>query len=650
MPAPAANNGADSVRPVRAALMLRVSTREQVKGYGLGIQETAGRAYIDARPGWTYSPEHVYRDEGVSGAAVARPGMLRLERAARQGLVDVVVVHSLDRIGRTGRAFWAWVWALEDLGVGFVSVTQDIDTADESGRRRMQLYALAAEAERDLVRERTQCGRHHRALDGGWVGGPPPWGYAIARTGPRGSALVVDEVEAEVVCAAVGFIVDDSNNVSEAARRLNGLGLLTRSGRPWTASNLHRRLRCSALLQGEVVFRKPPGRTRNATRLNQEGVPVYGESVSVPVPRIITTERAEALVRSMHAGGRSTRAAAVGYPLTGRIAGTCGHRYVGSIKKDNGTRYYRCGGANNGKGGQTNCSDPLLTADDVEAVVWKRIELLLGDPRVRAALMQTESHRHPGDIEKQRERVSRFEASLKEKEEALAGARAALIGVPGLDPALKDAAVRQFAEDARSTEALLGRAREVLADQEEAEAAEKSVVFRSLVAGSLPSADIAEMAMVTALLDIAVSPLGRVRKRSGVKCKVTEWHEREGVMVPAEVSESEWAAVEEVVAAYFARPQFVRGAVDVRTQLNGALHRLRTGCLWDQLPERYGPWQAVKERQNNWFKKGFWPVLMENLNRGGTATPVRREPHVPPLKITASIVDGLSKPDTPSTL
>lgn len=578
-----------------------------MKGYGLGIQEAAGRAYIDARPGWMYSPEHVYRDEGVSGAAVVRPGMLRLERAARQGLVDVVVVHSLDRIGRTGRAFWAWVWALEDLGVGFVSVTQDVDTADESGRRRMQLYALAAEAERDLVRERTQGGRQHRALDGGWVGGPPPWGYAIAKTGPRGSALVVDEVEAEVVRAAVGFIVDDSNNVSEAARRLNGLGLLTRSGRPWTASNLHRRLRCSALLQGEVVFRKPPGRARNATRLNREGVPVYGESVSVPVPRIIT-------------------------------------------KKDNGTRYYRCGGANNGKGGQTNCSDSLLTADDVEAVVWKRIELLLGDPRVRAALMRTESHRYPGDIEKQRERVSRFEESLKEKEEALAGARAALLGVPGLDPALRDAAVRQFAEDAKGTGALLERAREVLADQEEAEAAKESVVVRSLMAGSLPSADSAELAMVTALLDITVSPLGRVRKRSGVKCKVTAWHDRTGVMVPAEVSESEWPAVEEVVSAYFARPQFVRGAVDVRTQLNGALHRLRTGCLWDQLPERYGPWQAVKERQNNWFKRGFWPVLMETLNRGGAATPIMREPHVPPLKITASIALGRSKHDTPSTL
>ncbi|MFD4258491.1 hypothetical protein ACFWR9_12870 [Streptomyces sp. NPDC058534] len=40
--------------------------------------------------------------------------MLHLEQAPRQGLIVVVVVHHLDRIGRTGLAFWAWV--LEDRG------------------------------------------------------------------------------------------------------------------------------------------------------------------------------------------------------------------------------------------------------------------------------------------------------------------------------------------------------------------------------------------------------------------------------------------------------------------------------------------------------------------------------------------------------
>ncbi|MFD4258488.1 recombinase family protein [Streptomyces sp. NPDC058534] len=68
----------------------------------------------------------------------------------------------------------------------------------------------------------------------------------MAKTGTRRSALVINEAEARVVRTAVGFIVDESNNVSETARKLNDRGQLTRSGRPWTASNLHRRLPCSA--------------------------------------------------------------------------------------------------------------------------------------------------------------------------------------------------------------------------------------------------------------------------------------------------------------------------------------------------------------------------------------------------------------------
>ncbi|MEU1045769.1 recombinase family protein [Streptomyces sp. NPDC005897] len=370
MAASGANHGSARTRAVRAALMLRVSTPEQVRGYGLGVQESAGRAYIAGRSGWILPPELIFRDEGVSGATVARPGMLRLEQAARQGLVDVVVVHSFDRIGRTTQAFWSWIWALEDLGVGFVSATEDIDTATEAGRLQLHGRVLKAEAERTLLCERTQGGRQRKALDGGWVGGPPPWGYAIDKAGGHRSTLVVDEGEARVVRKAVSLVVDESHNVSETARELNTLGYLTRSGRPWTASNLHRRLRCSSLLEGEVIFRNPAGGGRNRTRLDQNGVPVHGESVVLTVPRLISEERANELVRALRKGGHFSHAEADAYPLTGRIVGKCGHRYVGSYNKSNTTRYYRCGGTNNGKGRETNCSDPYLTADAVEAATW----------------------------------------------------------------------------------------------------------------------------------------------------------------------------------------------------------------------------------------------------------------------------------------
>ncbi|MFF5497990.1 recombinase family protein [Streptomyces aquilus] len=344
VPMSGAKNGPESSRPVRAALLLRVSTHEQVRGYGLDFQERACLAYVARRPEWSIAPELIFREAGVSGAIVGRPDMLRLEKAARQGLIDVVLVHRFDRIGRTGRAFWTWIWAMEDLGVSFASVTQDIDTTTALGRRQLEFHALSAEAEWNLIRERMQGGRQCKALGGGWTGGPPPWGYAIEQSGKRESTLIVDESEADVVRAAVTLIVDEKQNVSRAAQELNALGMFTRSGRPWTASNLHRRLGGSALLKGEVVFRHPAGSGKSGTRLDERGVPLHGDSVTISVPRIISEERAEALMAAMRETGHAFHATSGDYPLSGRILGECGQRYVGAYRKSNDTRYYRCGG------------------------------------------------------------------------------------------------------------------------------------------------------------------------------------------------------------------------------------------------------------------------------------------------------------------
>ncbi|MBE8474004.1 recombinase family protein [Streptomyces justiciae] len=645
MPMSGGENGSEPGRFVRAALMLRVSTHEQARGYGLDAQERAGRAYVANRPGWSLAPELIFRDEGVSGATVRRPGMLRLEEAARQGLIDVVVVDTLDRIGRTGRAFWAWIWAMEDLGVSFVSVTPDIDTTTELGRQQLPFHARSAEAEWNLIRERTQGGRQSKALEGGWAGGSPPWGYTIEQAGKRGSTLIVNDREADVVRAAVTLIVEGKKNVSQAALELNKLGKFTRSGRPWTASNLHRRLRSSALLKGEVVFRNPAGSGKKGTRLDEEGVPLHGDTVTISIPRIISEERAGALVAAMRTTEHASHAAPVDYPLSGRILGDCGYRYVGAYRKSDDTRYYRCGGGNNGKGRTTHCSDPYLTADAVEAVVWSEVVALLEDMDRRGALPAPSRRVLPGDIDKQRERVARFETTLHRKEEAAARAVTELAAVPGLDQAVKDAVVRQLTEEVRTVSYLLAQARAVLAEQEEARPDLDPMVSKELRALTL-----SEIGEVVGLLDVMVKPLGQVRRRSGVKCKVTEWHERTGTPVPAEVPAHSWGAVEELMAASLRRRQFARGAVDVRTQVNGILYRLRTGCLWDELPARYGPWALAKDRQNTWFKKGFWPVLVNHLNSTGVSSPVRRERLVPPLHVTTGVGPEPAERDSPSSL
>lgn len=94
---------------------LRVSTEEQAKGYGIAYSGKKTGRYI-GRKGW----EHVGTSvgEGVSGAleSYERQALRRLMEDARkvQRPFDIVVVNEGRAIGRTGRAFWKWVWELQE--------------------------------------------------------------------------------------------------------------------------------------------------------------------------------------------------------------------------------------------------------------------------------------------------------------------------------------------------------------------------------------------------------------------------------------------------------------------------------------------------------------------------------------------------------
>jgi transposase len=60
-----------------------------------------------------------------------------------------------------------------------------------------------------------------------------------------------------------------------------------------------------------------------------------------------------------------------------------------------------------------------------------------------------------------------------------------------------------------------------------------------------------------------------------------------------ELSDTAWAAI-----ALLLPPDGRRGRpwADHRKVVNGILWKLRTGALWRDLPERYGPWQTCYER------------------------------------------------------
>jgi DNA invertase Pin-like site-specific DNA recombinase len=68
------------------------------------------------------------------------------------------VVWRLDRLGRSLPHLIATMTDLEERGIGFKSLTQNIDTTTSGGKLIFHIFGALAEFERNLISERTQVG------------------------------------------------------------------------------------------------------------------------------------------------------------------------------------------------------------------------------------------------------------------------------------------------------------------------------------------------------------------------------------------------------------------------------------------------------------------------------------------------------------
>lgn len=84
---------------MRVALYARVSTTRQAQTQTITQQLARLQAHA-AEQGWTVADQHLYRDDGYSGAALSRPGLDGLRDRAAFGELDLVLITAPDRLAR----------------------------------------------------------------------------------------------------------------------------------------------------------------------------------------------------------------------------------------------------------------------------------------------------------------------------------------------------------------------------------------------------------------------------------------------------------------------------------------------------------------------------------------------------------------------
>jgi DNA invertase Pin-like site-specific DNA recombinase len=121
----------------------RVSTDDQTPALQLAALKKAGCKTI-------------FKDDGLSGATIKRPALLRCLKKLECG--DTLIVWKLDRLGRSLRDLITILDDLKRRQVKFRSLTEHIDTDTPTGRAMWQMIGLLAELERSLISERTRAG------------------------------------------------------------------------------------------------------------------------------------------------------------------------------------------------------------------------------------------------------------------------------------------------------------------------------------------------------------------------------------------------------------------------------------------------------------------------------------------------------------
>jgi DNA invertase Pin-like site-specific DNA recombinase len=119
-----------------------------------------------------YGCEKIFSDH-ISGSKSKRPGVLdKAIEFARAG--DTIVVWRLDRLGRNMEDLITLVNELNNRGVSFHSLEENItmDKSSSTGQLLFHLFAAFAEFERNLILERSSAGRIAARARGRYGGRP----------------------------------------------------------------------------------------------------------------------------------------------------------------------------------------------------------------------------------------------------------------------------------------------------------------------------------------------------------------------------------------------------------------------------------------------------------------------------------------------
>jgi site-specific DNA recombinase len=292
-----------------AAVYARKSTDQHVADEAKSVtrQIERARAYA-AKQGWTVDEQHVYVDDGISGAEfLKRPGFLRLMNALKPRAPFQVLIMSEE--SRLGREQIETAYALKQLvsaGVHVWLYLEDRECTLDSPTAKllMSVAAFADEMERDKARQRTYDAleRKARALH---VTGGRTYGYTnveVAGADGHRQHVVrrVDPEQAAVVCRIFALCAE-GQRFTRIAKALNEDSVPPPRRASGWAPTAVREILHRPLYRGEVVWNRQRKRDQWGVKRYLDRPEVEWLRVPAPALRIVPEDLWQAAHRRLDA-------------------------------------------------------------------------------------------------------------------------------------------------------------------------------------------------------------------------------------------------------------------------------------------------------------------------------------------------------------
>jgi site-specific DNA recombinase len=421
---------------LRVALYARVSTPHQTQAQTIGQQLERLKQHVREQ-GWLLQDEHVFQDDGLSGASLNRPGLDRLRDSVRYGEVDCILITTPDRLARNYVHQMILLDELERCGCQVTFLDRPM-SQDPNDQLLLQIRGAVAEYERTLITDRMRRGRFAKYRAGillPWS--KPPYGYRLSPDHPRDpSGVRIEESEAAVIREIFSLYLNEGYTLCKLAKYLRRQAISTPSGKQlWGLATLRAILRQPAYT-GKIYA----GRSRYRTaRIRRSATHPIGQphqtAVELPVaewilvatiPSIVSEEEFDLAQKRLEQNKSLASRNNKSHQYLLRALVSCGLCQSACIARalDHGKyKYYVCSAKQHAihSRKEHKCPARFIPTEQLDELVWQDLcDVLTHPDSITYALQRAHGgHWLPQELQARRQNLRRGREHLEKQVDRL---------------------------------------------------------------------------------------------------------------------------------------------------------------------------------------------------------------------------------------